>query len=234
MRKQTGTLTLIPLPIDESSQIPVDTKVILEKAHADGDLILVEEAKPCRRKWLHYGLPREAIENFIIYNEHGRDKLAPEMLANLQKGKNIFLMSDCGLPAFCDPGMELVNLCHEAGVKVSSSSFANSVILAVALSGFAHNKFVFEGFLPKKTPERLKELKRILKDRRMSVLMDTPYRLTTLVEELIQVDCHRKVFVALNLNYPNEKLLRGNCLELQKQIGTEKHEFILIIGPENV
>lgn len=229
-----GVLTLVPIPIDEDSQLAQDAKLALEQAFEKGDLILVEEAKPCRKRWLHYGLPREAISSFIIYNEHSRDELSVKIVSELKKGKNAYLMSDCGIPAFCDPGRELVELCHEHNIKVSSTSFSNSVILAVALSGFDHSRFVFEGFISSKSGIRQKELKRILQEKSMSVLMDTPYRLKRLLEDLSELNTNREIFLAMDLNYPNEELLRGSVSSLIKKVGEQKREFILLIGPEHV
>ena len=229
-----GVLTLVPIPIDEISQILEDNKKTLKDAFEKKDLILVEEAKPCRKKWLHFGLPREAIEEFIIYNEHTRDELAPEILQALKKGKNAFLMSDCGLPAFCDPGVELVDLCHKSGIKVTSTSFSNSVILAVALSGFPHKKFNFEGFLSKKSPERRAELLKILDNPRMSIVMDTPYRLGKLLSEINELNTQRTIFLAMDLNNPTEELVRGSIDKIIKKVENQKREFILIIGPKNV
>ena len=227
-----GVLTLIPTPIDDQSQILPATKEILEAAILNKDLILVEELKPCRRKWLHFGLPREAIEDFVQYNEHSRKELAPKMLQELKKGRNIFLMSDCGLPAFCDPGAELVNLCHQSKIKVTSASFSNSIALAVALSGFPHNQFVFEGFLTNKSEIRTKELKRIMNEKRMSILMDTPYRLNKILAEMQTYASQREIFIGMDLNCETEELLRGSAESIAKKIGKQKREFILIIGPE--
>lgn len=232
-----GTLTLIPTPIDDQSQILEASKSVLLRAFENDDLILVEELKPCRRKWLHFGLPREAIEKFIQYNEHERDKLAPKIIKELRGGKNAYLMSDCGLPAFCDPGVELVDLCHKNEIKVSSTSFSNSVALAVALSGFSHDQFVFEGFITKKTDQRLLELQRILKEKRLSIIMDTPYRLTRLLSELQEamasIHCTREIFVGMDLNSEHEELQRGSIEKICQKIGDQKREFIILIGPEN-
>ncbi|MFT6633474.1 MAG: 16S rRNA (cytidine1402-2'-O)-methyltransferase [Bacteriovoracaceae bacterium] len=73
-----GTLTLIPTPIDDNSPLCIRARMILELAVKKKQVILVEEIKAGRRRWLHFGLPREAIEDFILYNEHTRDELNTE------------------------------------------------------------------------------------------------------------------------------------------------------------
>jgi 16S rRNA (cytidine1402-2'-O)-methyltransferase len=226
-----GTLTLIPTPIDDESPLCPVAKKLLEAAFKNNDVILVEELKAGRRRWIHFGLPREAIEHFQLYNEHTRDNTSGEVLKELLKGKNVFLMSDCGLPAFCDPGTELVDLCHQKNIKVTSSPFANSIALAVALSGFKHNRFIFEGFIPVKREDRNKELNRILKQKEMSILMDTPYRLKRLLEEIEQRNTPRQIFLGIDLNQESEVLLKGDVVSVINKIKDFKREFILLIGP---
>lgn len=225
-----GQLTLIPTPIDDTSPLCVVAKSLLEQAVQNNDLIYVEEAKEGRRRWLRFGLPRQAIDHFVIYNEHTRDELCRESIQKLKSGKNIFLMSDCGLPAFCDPGVELVSACHSAGVKVTSTPFANSIALAVALSGISHDRFVFEGFIPAKKEDRKREINRLAKDKTVTILMDTPYRLNKLIDELNAVCPNRIAFLGLELNKEDESLIKGTISYIKSRINNEKKEFILILG----
>jgi 16S rRNA (cytidine1402-2'-O)-methyltransferase len=125
-------------------------------------------------------------------------------------------------------------LCHQNNIRVTSTSFSNSIALAVALSGFPHHSFVFEGFLTNKSDLRQKELKRILKEKRMSILMDTPYRLSKILSELEQKETKRDIFLGMDLNCDTEELLRGSIGNIIKTVGKQKREFILIIGPEGV
>ena len=122
-------LTIIPTPIDDESPLCVVATAKLNEAVKNNDLIIVEEHKVARRRWLKYGLPRQAIDHFLVYNEHTYNDVSSEVLAELKKGKSAFLMSDCGLPAFCDPGRQLIELCHQHNIKVTSTPFANSISL---------------------------------------------------------------------------------------------------------
>ena len=106
-----GILYLIPTPIDNESKLHQDA-VELIKTAPEGSRFVVEDARPGRRRWLHYGLPREAIDDFICYNEQTHDLVRPEIIEVLSSGKNVFMMSDAGLPAFCDPGRALIEECH--------------------------------------------------------------------------------------------------------------------------
>ncbi len=225
----SGKLYLIPTPIDDHSSISVDAKSLIE-SKLDKAIICVEEVKEGRRRWLRFGLPRETIEHFKLYNEHTRDTLKSELIHSLKQNKDVILMSDCGLPAFCDPGAELVSLCHDHNIAVTSTSYPNSISLAVALSGIDHNQFVFEGFIPLKNPERSKKIKEILSARKTSILMDTPYRLKSLLEQMNEINSNANICLCLDLNNPEEQLIRGTVKFVNSKIEKCKREFVIVVG----
>lgn len=95
------SLTLIPTPI--ADELPLEVKaleLLQEEAMKEEVILLVEEHKVARQRWIKWGLPREAIEKFILFNEHTQEKLVSEIIKEMKKGKKAFLLSDCGLPAF--------------------------------------------------------------------------------------------------------------------------------------
>ena len=228
-------LILVPTPIsDELPLEPVARERLLADAMLENVVLLVEEHKVARQRWLKWGLPREAIDKFILFNEHSQDKILNDVMAFFREGKRVYLLSDCGLPAFCDPGQRLVDLCHKRNVKVTSTPFPNSISLAVALSGFVHDRFNFCGFIPLKDPERTDWMKRELKRPETSVWMETPYRLNKLMEELVKLGTTREVFLGMDLGAPTETLLRGSASSILKKLtSNEKREFVLLIGPQN-
>lgn len=229
-----GSLILVPTPIDDKNPLNPIAKDMLNQAHENGDIICVEELKEGRRRWLRFGLPREAIEKFHLYNEHTREEnKAQELISLIKKGKNVFLMSDCGLPAFCDPGQKLVDLCHDLNIKVTSTPFDNSIALAVALSGFPHDRFIFEGFIPVDATLRSKAIKRISHQSEVSVIMDTPYRMKKIIDELADSNPNRIGFIGLELNQDDELLLRGTLRQLSQKLKKEKKEFIIVLGPKS-
>jgi len=235
MKHTEHGLILIPTPIDEESALHPSAQQLLSSLNPDRDVLLVEELRECRRRWLRWGLAREWVDRFVVYNEHTRDDLKSKIIVDLKAGKRHLLMSDCGLPAFCDPGQELVDLCHANRINVSSTSFENSIALAIALSGFPHQEFHFYGFLPQKTDVRESKIQSILKQKWTSIVMDTPYRLAKLLQELSRAQQHlqlqRRYFLAMNLNQPQQLLLRGELSALLKHLAvTEKQEFILLVS----
>jgi 16S rRNA (cytidine1402-2'-O)-methyltransferase len=225
-------LILVPTPIQDHLPLePVALEKLKTDALSEDVVILVEEHKIGRQRWLKWGLPREAIEKFVLFNEHTQEKIQNDLIKNLREGKTIYLLSDCGLPAFCDPGQKLVDACHKAGIKVTATPFPNSIALALALSGFSHESFVFSGFIPVKEPERTGWMKKELKRPETLIWMETPYRLSKLVAELKKMDLKRDLFLALDLGGEEELLIRGSVDLIAKKLNSsEKREFVLVLG----
>lgn len=238
-----GQLTLIPTPIDAFSPLEPVALASLQQAslplEIEESVFVHEELREARRRWINWGLPKDAMDHFLPCHEQNFKEASKTIVDFLQKGKRVFLMSDCGLPAFCDPGQHLIDLCHSHKIPVTSTPFPNSMALAVALSGFPHERFLFEGFLPHKDMQkRSQEIHRIVKEPSMVLLLDTPYRLGKLLKELqeefIKSHCRRQVFLAMDLNSPEEWLLRGEIAEVRHTLGEgKKREFVLILAPLN-
>jgi 16S rRNA (cytidine1402-2'-O)-methyltransferase len=232
-----GKLILIPTPISESGRLEPVAFEILNKASTtdfDKSIFAIEDLKPGRKRWLDFGLPRSVVDHFILYNEHTAGEISLELLSKLKQGFSVYLMSDGGLPAFYDPGVELVKLCHQNNITVTSTPFCNSIALAIALSGFNHKKFWFEGFLPLDKDDRKKIIEKCISNSHVSIVMDTPYRLKRLLEEIVEVSKEarnkKKLFLAMDLNSPSERLLIGSALEMLGSIEDFKREFILIFS----
>lgn len=230
-----GQLTLIPTPIDEQNPLEQSAYELLLKAatqNLDKSIFVIEELKAGRRRWLRWKLPREVVEQFVLYNEHTKEEAVETLLGHLKAGKNVYLMSDGGLPAFCDPGQLLVDQCHLRGIKVTSTPFSNSVALAWALSGFGGDRFFFAAFPPTKGEQRETALKELIQRKEGVILMDTPYRLKRLLEEMERMALGREIFVALDLNQSNEELIRGKAGHILSQLQEFKREFVLVLSPQ--
>jgi 16S rRNA (cytidine1402-2'-O)-methyltransferase len=229
---KTG-LILIPTPIEDS--LPLESialEVLKDAAATPSTIILVEELKAGRTRWLRWGLPREAIERFVAYNEHTESDLFSKITGELRGGGRAVILSDGGLPAFCDPGQRLVDACHSAGIRVTSTPFPNSIALALALSGFDHRTFYFGGFPPAQSEERKRALDQLQASQKSTlILMDTPYRLKALLQAISESSLkNRRLFLATGLNSPKELLFRGKPGEILSQLkDLEKAEFVIVI-----
>ena len=145
-----GSLYLIPTPIDGESSLGEENLNLLKKAceNKDKSIFIVEDPKPARRAWIRFGLDRSFIDDFIYFNEQTHKEILESIVSKISQGKNAYLLSDCGLPAFCDPGTDLVDACHKKGIRVTAGKFNNSVVLASRLVDFLMKGSNFLAFYP--------------------------------------------------------------------------------------
>lgn len=225
-----GKLTLIPTPLNDTSPLHPDNLKILEEAclNPEQSLFLLEEPKSSRRRWISWGLDRSFIDSFKYFNEHSQDADQSEVISALRSNKNVYLISDEGIPVFCDPGARLVEACHDHGIEVDSGVFCNSLILALSLSGFNVDRFEFLGFPPLKDPQRSKWFKDFCSSNKCLALMDTAYRLGRVLSELKKNDLNHQYFLACDLNRESQWLKRGRIDEILKSYDGSKRDFVLV------
>ena len=148
----------------------------------------------------------------------------------LLNGETMALISDCGTPAFADPGALLVQLALDYGIKIVPVPGASSLMTLLSISPAPLKEFYFAGFLPRKEDERRRRLDQLRKLRVPVVLMDTPYRLERMLQDVQSTfGKGRMITLGLNLTLPNEKILHQPVGEIIRQLKGQKSEFILIV-----
>jgi 16S rRNA (cytidine1402-2'-O)-methyltransferase len=153
-----------------------------------------------------------------------------DVLFQLAQGQNLALISDCGTPVFSDPGRKLLELIYGSGIPVVPVSGPSSLMTAISVCPFDLKQFHFLGFLPPKTEQRKMALGRHRNSPDALILMDTPYRLVKLLEEVsVAFGKNQNIFLATDLTMPSERIYIGPVQEVQKEVGQRKAEFILII-----
>ncbi len=169
-------------------------------------------------------------KEIILLNEHNEADQTQEILTRLFIGQNLAIISDCGTPVFADPGHYLLRQAVQAGIRVVPIPGPSSLMAALSVLDFELKMFVFGGFLPRDPDSRRQELTRLREFGMPVVLMDTPYRLNALLQDIAKVfGRNAAVTLAADLTLPNEKILRGPVSELLNlQLG-KKSEFILIV-----
>jgi 16S rRNA (cytidine1402-2'-O)-methyltransferase len=227
MSNSFGRLSLVTTPIGDFHDITVRALRILKET----EYLVCEDTKETSKLLRFFNLKKE----LHLLNEHNEDEAVAECIKQLLGGVNIALVSDCGTPAFADPGLTLVNECISYNIDIDFIHGANSVLSALTISGFDISRFYFYGFLSPKKEIRIKELKSISVLPHPFILMDTPYRLKNLITDLCDVVPDRRVFLAMNLSTSYEKQLRGKPTELLVNL-TEifgedkpKAEFIVVV-----
>ena len=219
-----GILYIVATPIGNWGDI---TQRAVETIKAC-DALVCEEFKPGSTLLRKLGIEGKEI---VQLNEHNEAEKAPEILTRLLNGQSLALVSDCGTPVFSDPGSYLIQLASSSGVTVSPIPGASSLMAALSVLDFHLERFVFGGFLPRDPDARRRDLTRYRGMRMPLVLMDTPYRLGALLDDVIKVFGREiMVTVAYDLTLPTETIYRGSAAEVRKQVGPRKGEFILIVG----
>jgi 16S rRNA (cytidine1402-2'-O)-methyltransferase len=225
--EKQGRLFLVSTPIGDYSDITIRALKILN----DADYIICEDTKITSRLLRFFEIKKE----LRILDEHNEAELAITYAGEIAAGKTVALVSDCGTPVFADPGLRLVRECINFGIPMEFVHGANSVISAIVVSGFDISRFYFYGFLSPKREIRAKEISSISHLNHPVILMDTPYRLITLLDDINDKIPEREIFLAMNLSTDKEKFLRGTSSEiissLKQQFGEDKPkaEFVLVI-----
>lgn len=222
--KNSGTLSIVATPIGNPEDITLRAIEVLKFV----DAVVCEEAKPGSTLLKRLGI---ADKELVLLNEHNEAEMAAELLMRLLNGENLALISDCGTPIFADPGAYLIQLAASSGIKVSPIPGASSLMAALSVLDFKMEQFYFAGFLSREPEHRRKELARLRGMKIPVILMDTPYRLRALLEDVSKVFGKQVyVTVAFDLTLPGETIMRGGAADVIKQVGIRKGEFILIVG----
>ena len=220
--KPAGKLYVVATPIGNAGDITTRAVETLAKV----DTILCEERKNGSRLLKSLGIEKPLLE----LNEHNEAERIQEVLLLLAQGQSLALISDCGTPVFSDPGKKLLQLLFEMNIKVTPLPGASSLMAALSVCPFDLEEFLFIGFLPVKTDQRRKKLSQLKYTDYPLVLMDTPYRMQRLLEEVQQsFGKKQNIFLACDLTMPEEHLYLGPVDEILPKIQNRKAEFILIL-----
>jgi 16S rRNA (cytidine1402-2'-O)-methyltransferase len=222
---KSGQLYIVATPIGNLLDITLRAIEVLQSA----DGVICEEYR-----WGSTLLKKLGIKpkQLIPFNEHNEDSQSAQILQRLSSGESFALISDCGTPTFADPGHILIDLAVISGIKVTPIPGPSSLTSALSILDFKMETFYFRGFLPRNVDERRKELTKLRNMNEPIIIMDTPYRLKPLLEDVVKVfGKHRRITLACDLTLPTEKIFRGNAQDVLNSLHRNKAEFILFIQP---
>ncbi|MEW6005459.1 MAG: 16S rRNA (cytidine(1402)-2'-O)-methyltransferase [Stygiobacter sp.] len=217
-------LYIVSTPIGNFEDITLRAIKVLSEV----DLIICEEYKEAKRLLSHFKIEKELIS----LNEHNEETTTNEILSLIKGKKSVALISDCGTPLFSDPGTQLVQLSINSNIDVIPIPGASSIMTALVGSGFNLNKFYFAGWLSPKSDLRKKELLRLKNIKELLIIMETPYRLKSILTDVSKIFSEKiKIAIAFDLTLPTEKFLRGTAKEILTIVEKErlKGEFVLLI-----
>ena len=201
----SGMLYLCATPIGNLEDITYRVLRILKEA----DLIAAEDTRNSIKLLNHF----EIKTPMTSYHEYNKYEKGRYLIEQMQEGKNIALITDAGTPGISDPGEELVAMCYEAGIPVTSLPGPAACITALTISGLPTRRFAFEAFLPSDKKERAVILEELKRETRTIILYEAPHRLVKTLEELSENLGDRKIALCRELTKKHETVFRGSLLE---------------------
>ncbi len=192
------------------------------------DYVVSEDTRKTGMLLKHFEIKKPQI-SFHAFNEQ---KTLPHLLALLEEGKDIGLVSDAGTPAISDPGFSLVRAAIENEVPVTAVPGPTALIMALVLSGLPLHSFTFRGFPPRKSAARRRFLEVDQDSPHTLVFYESPYRLLGFLEDAMAVYGDRKAALANDLTKKFEAVLRGTLSEIKQQLSEEKllGEYTIVIA----
>ncbi len=166
------------------------------------------------------------------YHEYNKVDKAKVLIAKMQAGENIALITDAGTPAISDPGEVLVQMCQEAGIAVTSLPGPAACITALTLSGLPTRRFCFEGFLPVDKKERKEILSELQQETRTIILYEAPHHLVKTLTDLSENLGDRKITLCRELTKKFETILPTTLTEALKKYEEEepRGEYVLVVA----
>jgi 16S rRNA (cytidine1402-2'-O)-methyltransferase len=221
-----GTLWVVGTPIGNLDDLAPRARERL----AAVDVIACEDTRRTGRLLKGLGL-RKTLMSFFEGNERER---TGELLERLRAGSSVALVTDGGMPSVSDPGYRLVAACAEAGVTVRVVPGPSAALAALVVSGLPTDRFAFEGFLPRKSGERMRRLEGLRHDPRTLVVFESPRRLEALLRDVLVALGDRRIAVARELTKLYEDVLRGRVSDVLSRIDGEelKGEVVVVLEGE--
>lgn len=223
MSPSTGKLSIVGTPIGNLEDISLRALRVLREA----DVIAAEDTRHTGGLLKRYELHKPLVS----YHEFNEAQRAAELVQSLQKGQQVALVSDAGMPTLSDPGYRLIRAAIAAGIAVEVIPGPSAVTAALAVSGLPALPFLFFGFLPHKSAQRQKTLARLKTLGVTIVFFESPYRLVKTLADLRDCFGERQMVVARELTKKFEEVLRGTPSELLKRLENKrvKGEITVVI-----
>ena len=219
----TGMLYLCATPIGNLGDM---TPRVVETLR-EVDLIAAEDTRNSIKLLNHF----EIKTSMTSYHEYNKVEKADYLVAQMQQGKNVALVTDAGTPGISDPGEVLVAKCHEAGIAVTSLPGAAACITALTLSGLSTRRFCFEAFLPADKKEKAAILEELKEESRTIILYEAPHHLVRTLGELAEALGNRRLTLCRELTKKFETVLpttiEGALSLYEKE--EPRGEYVLVI-----
>lgn len=224
MKKQeSGKLYICGTPIGNLEDITLRCLAILKKV----DLIAAEDTRHSKILLNKYQIKKPVIS----YHKYSNEKKVEYILQLLQEGQSIALLSDAGMPGICDPGFEIINKAIENDIPIVPIPGVSALTTALVVSGFAMQKFVFEGFVPRKKGEKERFFLNLKDEERTIIFYEVPHRIKDTLIILKRIMGERKMVITRELTKRFEEIIRGNLSQVMQVLNDReiKGEVTLVL-----
>ncbi|MBI4927295.1 MAG: 16S rRNA (cytidine(1402)-2'-O)-methyltransferase [Anaerolineae bacterium] len=222
MTIEKGRLYVVATPIGNPRDITLRALDVLKEV----DAVICEEQREGSTLLKKLGIDKP----IVLLNEHNEAERAPDLAIRIHKGEALALISDCGTPVFADPGASLIARLVEMGVPVTPVPGPSSLMAALSVLDMPMERFLYAGFLPRDKTERRNALRGLRQMRQPFVLLDAPYRLVQVLEDISSIIGGKtRLTLCMDLTLPSELILRGTVDEVRQRVGQRKSEFVLIV-----
>lgn len=222
---RTGTLYLCATPIGNLEDITYRVLRTLKEV----DLIAAEDTRNSIRLLNHF----EIKTPMTSYHEYNKIDKAYQLVAKMREGKNIALITDAGTPGISDPGEDIVRICYEEGIPVTSLPGAAACITALTMSGLPTRRFAFEAFLPKDKKEHQAVLEELKTETRTIIIYEAPHHLVRTLQELHDtLGGDRRLTICRELTKRHEEKLQMTLADSLSyyEVNEPRGEYVLIIA----
>ena len=218
-----GTLYLVPTPIGNLSDISERALKVLSEV----DFVAAEDTRNSGLLLSRFGISKPLISYF----EHNRRERGEIIAARLEAGESCALVTDAGTPAISDPGEDLVRLCAERGIPVTSIPGPCAAVTALTLSSLPTGRFAFEGFLSTNKTDRREHLDSLKYDRHTLIFYEAPHKLRATLDDLLATFGDRRISLCRELTKLNEEVMRttlSGAVEYYKD-NAPRGEYVLVL-----
>ncbi len=219
-----GTLYLVATPIGNLADLSERAVKVLSEV----DFIAAEDTRNSMRLLSHLGISKPMVSYF----EHNKRERGEQIIERLQSGESCALITDAGTPAISDPGEDMVALCAERGVAVTSVPGPVASITALTISGLPTGRFTFEGFLSVNKAERKERLAELSTEKRTMLFHEAPHKLrATLKDFAATFGENRRISICRELTKLNEEVLRMTLGEAIAYYNAQepRGEYVLVV-----
>ncbi|MGH9301099.1 MAG: 16S rRNA (cytidine(1402)-2'-O)-methyltransferase, partial [Acidimicrobiales bacterium] len=221
-----GRIVLIATPIGNLGDL--SPRAI--QALADADLLACEDTRRTRALLTHCGITAKKL---MALHEHNEVAQSQRVLGLARAGRQVGVVSDAGMPGISDPGQRLVQAAREEGIDVTVIPGPSAVLAGLVASGLPTDRFVFDGFLPRKGAARARALAELAGQPRTTVIFEAPHRIGTTLSDLgAACGAHRRVCVARELTKMFEEVFQGTLAQAIAWAAAKdpRGEFVLVLS----